>query len=117
MTLASAAERIRFELGLGIIKELDYRLVTVEYPAVEEERTYAINNAPSRVTFDVGDTIRTGDELELTVAEVNELNGLKVYMAHPAGETDNVQPVPETLLGHTLKLFGPGQTTFQPAGL
>jgi len=93
------------ELGLGIIKELDYRLVTVEYPAVEEERTYAINNAPlSRVTFDVGDTIRTGDELELTVAEVNELNGLKVYMAHPAGETDNVQPVPETLLGHTLKL-------------
>jgi ATP-dependent helicase HepA len=34
------------ELGLGIIKELDYRLVTVGYPAVEEERTYAINNAP-----------------------------------------------------------------------
>ncbi|MCK5887795.1 MAG: hypothetical protein KAG70_15020, partial [Alcanivorax sp.] len=24
------------ELGLGIIKELDYRLVTVGYPAVEE---------------------------------------------------------------------------------
>ncbi|MGB1465822.1 MAG: RNA polymerase-associated protein RapA [Alcanivorax nanhaiticus] len=93
------------ELGLGIIKELDYRLVTVEYPAVEEERTYAINNAPlSRVTFDTGDTIRTEGELELTVAEVNELNGLKVYMAHPAGEPDNIQPVPETLLGHTLRL-------------
>ncbi|MZR63755.1 RNA polymerase-associated protein RapA [Alcanivorax sp. DP30] len=93
------------ELGLGIIKELDYRLVTVEYPAVEEERTYAINNAPlSRVTFNTGDTIRTEGELELTVAEVNELNGLKVYMAHPAGEPENVQPVPETLLGHTLRL-------------
>ena len=70
------------ELGLGIIKELDYRLVTVEYPAVEEERTYAINNAPlSRVTFDVGDTIRTGDELELTVAEVNELNGHQLFFS------------------------------------
>ena len=72
------------ELGLGIIKELDYRLVTVGYPAVEEERTYAINNAPlSRVIFSTGDTIRTADELELVVTEVNELNGLKVYMAHP----------------------------------
>ena len=49
------------ELGLGIIKELDYRLVTVEYPAVEEERTYAKNNAPlSRVTFDSGDTFGSG---------------------------------------------------------
>ena len=93
------------ELGLGIIRELDYRLVTVEYPAVEEERTYAKNNAPlSRVTFDCGDTIRTVDEQELEVAEVNELNGLKVYMAHPPGQPDDIQPVPETNLGHTLKL-------------
>ncbi len=45
------------ELGLGLIKEVDYRLVTVLYPAVEEERTYAKNNAPlSRITFDEGDT-------------------------------------------------------------
>jgi len=94
------------ELGLGIIKELDYRLVTVEYPAVEEERTYAKNNAPlSRVTFDSGDTIRTADEVELVVTEVNELNGLKVYMAHPKdGSPDDIQPVPETNLGHTLRL-------------
>ena len=94
------------ELGLGIIKELDYRLVTVEYPAVEEERTYAKNNAPlSRVTFDSGDTIRTADEMELVVTEVNELNGLKVYMAHPKdGSPDDIQPVPETNLGHTLRL-------------
>ncbi|WP_290539132.1 MULTISPECIES: RNA polymerase-associated protein RapA [Alcanivorax] len=93
------------ELGLGIIKELDYRLVTVGYPAVEEERTYAINNAPlSRVIFSTGDTIRTADELELVVTEVNELNGLKVYMAHPLGQPEDIQPVPETHLGHKLRL-------------
>ena len=56
------------ELGLGLIKEVDYRLVTVLYPAVEEERTYAKNNAPlSRITFDEGDTLTTGDGLELVV--------------------------------------------------
>ncbi|EKF75712.1 ATP-dependent helicase HepA [Alcanivorax hongdengensis A-11-3] len=93
------------ELGLGIIKELDYRLVTVEYPAAEEERTYAKGNAPlSRVTFDAGDTIRTANDLELVVAEVNELNGLKVYMAHPVDDPEDIQPVPEINLGHTLKL-------------
>ncbi|AFT69427.1 RNA polymerase-associated protein HepA [Alloalcanivorax dieselolei B5] len=95
------------ELGLGVIKEVDYRLVTVNYPAVEEERTYAKNNAPlSRVTFDVGETLTTGDGLELKVQAVNDLNGLLVYHAHPMDQPDNVQPVPESHLGHQLALNG-----------
>jgi ATP-dependent helicase HepA len=95
------------ELGLGLIKEVDYRLVTVLYPAVEEERTYAKNNAPlSRITFDEGDTLPTGDGLELVVQSAEDHNGLMVYHAHPAGEPDNVQPVPESLLGHQLRLSG-----------
>ena len=70
------------ELGLGLIKEVDYRLVTVSYPAVEEERTYAKNNAPlSRITFDVGDTLTTGDGLDLVVKDVEDHNGLVVYHA------------------------------------
>ncbi len=95
------------ELGLGLIKDVDYRLVTVSYPAVEEERTYAKNNAPlSRIRFDPGDVLTTTDGLDLTVVEVNDLNGLLIYLAHPAGEPDNVQPVPESRLGHTLRLNG-----------
>ena len=95
------------ELGLGLIKEVDYRLVTVSYPAVEEERTYAKNNAPlSRITFDVGDTLTTGDGLDLVVKDVEDHNGLVVYHAYPADEPDNVQPVPESLLGHRLRLSG-----------
>ncbi|WP_101675920.1 RNA polymerase-associated protein RapA [Alloalcanivorax mobilis] len=95
------------ELGLGLIQDVDYRLVTVSYPAVEEERTYAKSNAPlARITFDVGDTLTTADGLELVVLEVNEHNGLMIYHAHPAGEPDNVQPLPESLLGHQLRLTG-----------
>ena len=95
------------ELGLGLIQDVDYRLVTVSYPAVEEERTYAKQNAPlSRITFDVGDILITADGLELVVLAVNEHNGLLIYHAHPAGEPDNVQPVPESLLGHQLRLTG-----------
>jgi ATP-dependent helicase HepA len=41
-------------LGLGIIAEVAGRLVTVSFPAAEEERTYAIDNAPlGRVTYKV----------------------------------------------------------------
>ena len=72
------------ELGLGLIKEVDYRLVTVLYPAVEEERTYAKNNAPlSRITFDEGDTLTTGDGLELVVQSAEDHNGLMVYPPTP----------------------------------
>jgi len=40
------------QLGLGIVTESDPRRVTVMFPAVEEERTYAVANAPlSRIAF------------------------------------------------------------------
>ena len=34
------------QLGLGIVSELDGRRVTVMFPAVGEDRTYATDNAP-----------------------------------------------------------------------
>ena len=34
------------QLGLGIVAELEGRRVTLSFPAVGEERTYAIENAP-----------------------------------------------------------------------
>ena len=34
------------QLGLGIVAELEGRRVTVSFPAVGEERTYATENAP-----------------------------------------------------------------------
>jgi len=48
------------ELGLGIVQNIENRLVTVFFPACEEERTYAMNNAPLlRIQFTAGDSIET----------------------------------------------------------
>ena len=42
------------QLGLGIVTDSDPRRVTVMFPAVEEERTYAVANAPlSRITCEI----------------------------------------------------------------
>jgi len=68
------------QLGLGIIAELDGRRVTVSFPAVGEERTYAMENAPlTRLRFKVGDHITTLDNVELLVTEVLEQQGILFY--------------------------------------
>jgi ATP-dependent helicase HepA len=69
------------QLGLGIIVELEPRRVTLAFPAVEEERTYATDNAPlTRLRFKAGDHISTVENVELVVTEVHEQQGLLIYV-------------------------------------
>lgn len=68
------------KLGLGIIAELDGRRITVSFPAIGEERTYAADNAPlTRLRFKVDDNITTLDDVELTVTAVDETMGILFY--------------------------------------
>ena len=68
------------QLGLGIVAELDGRRVTISFPAVGEERTYATENAPlTRLRFKSGDHITTLDDEELLVTDVTEQRGLLFY--------------------------------------
>src|SRR5690554_7782842 len=72
------------ELGLGIIQHIDYRLITVFFPACEEERTYARDNAPlARMSFAVGDSITTAKGDSLVVAAVQTVDGVLIYQACP----------------------------------
>lgn len=67
-------------LGLGIIVELSGRQVTISFPAADEQRTYAIDNAPlNRVRFHVGDSISSLEGEALTVTDIHEDDGLLVY--------------------------------------
>lgn len=93
------------ELGLGIIQQLDYRLVTVYFPAADEERSYARNNAPlARMTFNVGDTLHTARGDTLVVAGIKESQGVLIYQACPADNPAAMQLVPESQLDHRLEL-------------
>ena len=61
------------ELGLGIAFEVAYRRVVITFPASDERRTYALDNAPlTRVRYRVADRIRGEDGTELIVAEWRE---------------------------------------------
>jgi len=68
------------DLGLGIIERFEARRVHVYFPAAEDVRTYAADNAPiSRVSYEAGDDLVTDDGTEFSVTEVGEEDGCIVY--------------------------------------
>ncbi|HET8711455.1 MAG TPA: RNA polymerase-associated protein RapA [Spongiibacteraceae bacterium] len=96
------------QLGLGIITAVETRRINVLFPAVEEERTYSLDNAPlSRITFRIGDQISVRDELELTVTAVEELRGLLMYTGIDA--EGNAHRIAELQLSAHVQLHSPQQ--------
>ncbi|WP_439102687.1 RNA polymerase-associated protein RapA [Congregibacter sp.] len=77
------------ELGLGIVVELDGRRVSLHFPAVEEERTYATDNAPlTRVKLREGDALHTRDGRKLQVLAVHEEQELLIYEVSGEGQRE-----------------------------
>src|SRR5690554_7106984 len=68
------------DLGLGLVQEIDFRVVTLYFPAVDDVRSYSRQNAPlTRVVFKVGDTVPLADGSIMEVAEVNNVDGIIFY--------------------------------------
>lgn len=89
-------------LGLGIVTQCDARSLTIDFPAIEENRCYSRDNAPlTRVVFAVGDTIETITDERYVVAQVEQVNGLVIYL------TVDGEPIPETRLASTVELNHP----------
>ncbi|MAR00630.1 MAG: RNA polymerase-associated protein RapA [Oceanospirillaceae bacterium] len=94
------------ELGLGLIQNVDFRVVEVFFPAQDEVRSYAIKNSPlTRVTFSEGDVIPLHDGSVMTVAEVDEIDGICYY-------GDGERTVPEIHLSGAIKLNSPSDRLF-----
>ena len=79
-------------LGLGIVTHADDRRVTLHFPAVEEERVYAIDRAPlTRLLLKPGDQLTSADGTGLTVENVKEQSGvLTYYGTDTAGQQHSV---------------------------
>jgi ATP-dependent helicase HepA len=68
------------ELGLGIIHKSGAGRVEIAFPAAGETRIYAIDSAPlRRVRFVPGDRIKDHSGAEMTVEQVREEGGLRIY--------------------------------------
>ena len=86
------------DLGLGMVQEVDVRQVAILYPAADEVRRYAKDQAPlTRIKFGIEDTVTLEDESTLTITEVQEMNGILFY-----GDADRI--IPETQLSGHIQL-------------
>jgi len=99
------------QLGLGIITDLNGRQVCLSFPAADEERIYAIDNAPlSRILFKEGEEIVTNKQQKIQVTQVEEHQGLFFYTG--IDEAGNEVQVSELVLNSIIKLNTPEQRLF-----
>ena len=99
------------ELGLGIVVEVAHRRVTMSFPAADEKRVYAIDNAPlSRVRYEVGQKISNTEDHQLLINEVAEHNDCLIYLG--SDENDQVMVVPEMELNSFVQFSLPQERFF-----
>ncbi|HDL1989711.1 TPA: RNA polymerase-associated protein RapA, partial [Mannheimia haemolytica] len=99
-------------LGLGIVTSVDHRTVTINFPAAEEERVYAIAVAPlTRVQFQAGDRINSIDGWQLEVSEVVENQGAVIYLGKRVDNGEEAV-LPEMLLDHKISFSKPQDRLF-----
>ena len=69
------------ELGLGLVEACANRRVTLSFPAAEERRTYATDNAPlSRVQYSVDEQVSTDEGMRFVITDRVEEADCFVYV-------------------------------------
>ena len=72
-------------LGLGMITALDFRSVTLYFPATDETRIYAVAQAPlTRIVLNKGEQLHHHAGWQGEVLDVQEMNGLLFYLVKNA---------------------------------
>ncbi len=100
------------QLGLGIITALEGRTVYVNFPAAEEERIYAADNAPlSRIIYKEGEKITTNSQQKLEITAVNEHRNLLLYSGIDETTGEEVH-ITESSLHCFIQLSTPPQRLF-----
>lgn len=94
------------DLGLGLIQEVDFRMVSVYFPAIDDTRTYSRQSSPlTRILFKAEDIVPLQDGSSLTISEVHEQGGIMFY-----GDGDRL--VPEMHLSGHIQLNQPADRLF-----
>ena len=76
-------------LGLGMITDLDFRSVTLHFPATDETRIYAVAQAPlTRIALNKGEQLHHQAGWQGEVLDVQEMNGLLFYLVKNAQGED-----------------------------
>lgn len=91
------------ELGLGIIENIEQKIVSLYFPLANETRSYNAKNSPlKRFSLEVGDELITESDENYIVEEIQEQNNILFYLCKDA-------VIPEMNINAKLDLGGPQQ--------
>lgn len=100
------------DLGLGVLMANDNRTINLLFPAVKEERTYAVEHAPvTRLILSEGEIAKHADGWELLIERVEEQDALLVYMGKRVDD-DSAATIVEVTLDHSMKVNQPEKRLF-----
>ncbi|WP_318419283.1 RNA polymerase-associated protein RapA [Photobacterium leiognathi] len=101
------------DLGLGTVVALEPRTVTLMFPASDENRLYARNDAPvTRVMFNIGDVIESHEGWSLKVEAINEDNGVITYIGTRTDTEEENVSLREVFLSHQIRFNKPQDKLF-----
>jgi ATP-dependent helicase HepA len=94
------------ELGLGLVADTANRRVLIRFPAADERRTYAVDNAPlHRVQYEVGRQVSTEDGRQITITGIEQHNNCLIYLGLDVEDQELV--VPEAELDSAVQFNAP----------
>lgn len=95
------------DLGLGMVQDIDDRVISVFFPAGDTTRLYAKQNPPlTRVVFKLDDNLPLQDGSKFIVCELKEEDGIYFY------QDENQKWWPETQLSADIQLNQPLERLF-----
>jgi ATP-dependent helicase HepA len=90
------------ELGLGIVRHVDRRTVTIEFPGSSTSRTYARSGSPlKRIVFAVGDTIVDSSGKKRTITSIEEDRNSRLHFYIGDGKRICETDIADTIAPHT----------------
>lgn len=94
------------QLGLGTVRTVEERIVSIAFAAANETRSYARQSAPlTRVVFNIGDSISSQQDVVIRITAVQNNSGLLVYTGTDAH--GNVLKLTEDQLAHHIQFNRP----------
>ncbi|WP_412971664.1 RNA polymerase-associated protein RapA [Glaciecola sp. MF2-115] len=100
------------DLGLGVVMAADNRTINLLFPAVKEDRTYAIAHAPiTRLILSEGEKALHTDGWEIKITDVTNQDGLYIYSGIRVDNGEKASII-EIALDHNVKLNQPEKRLF-----
>jgi len=100
------------DLGLGVLMSNNNRTINLMFPAVNEDRTYAVAQAPiTRLILSAGEVAKHADGWQLKIEHVEEQDGLLVYSGIRL-DNNSQATIVEVTLDHNMKLNQPEKRLF-----